>query len=96
MLGRTWADLAESGALRDADGLIVALNQSRTFRAIPVALRTASGTVFDLELSGSPVDRQGRDFRGFGQVRSITDQPPEEWTAASAEAPTHARHLPLP
>lgn len=89
MLGRTWADLAGSGALRDADGLIVALNQGRTFRAIPVALRTASGTVFDLELSGSPVDRQGRDFRGFGQVRSITDHPPEEPAAASAEAPTH-------
>ncbi|MCJ2034633.1 PAS domain-containing sensor histidine kinase [Methylobacterium sp. J-068] len=82
MLGRSWQVLSEIGVLRDAEGLIAALSQSRTFRAIPVTLLAADGTVIELELSGSPTERGGREFRGFGQVRAVS--PPKEETAPPA------------
>jgi PAS domain S-box-containing protein len=71
MLGRTWQSLSTSGILRDAEGLIAALSQARTFRAIPITLVAPDGTAFELELSGSPIDRTGRGFRGFGHLRSV-------------------------
>ncbi|GJD72157.1 PAS domain-containing sensor histidine kinase [Methylobacterium goesingense] len=72
LLGRTWRALADARTLRDADGLLAALGEARTFRAIPVTLVAGGDRVFEMELSGSPVDRSGRGFRGFGQVRSVT------------------------
>lgn len=90
MFGRTWRALSASEALRDADGLLVAVDKGRTFRSIPVILMGADGTRFELDLSGSPLDRTGRGFRGFGQIRSITKPengpPPEAPTPPSASA----------
>ncbi|WP_264046275.1 PAS domain-containing sensor histidine kinase [Methylobacterium flocculans] len=88
MLGRTWRELSESGALTDAQGLIAALAQARTFRSIPLTLLSDPETVVELDLSGSPVDRTGRDFRGFGQVRSIGPCPQDRaCTPSVATAP---------
>ncbi|MCK2052845.1 ATP-binding protein [Methylobacterium sp. 37f] len=69
--GRTWRDLAQAEILRDAGGLLTALEGARTFRAIPVTLIEPDGALCELELSGAPIDRSGNGFRGFGQVRSI-------------------------
>ncbi|KQP33674.1 hypothetical protein ASF49_07265 [Methylobacterium sp. Leaf104] len=75
--GRTWHALAEAAVLRDAGGLLAALESGRTFRAIPITMIDAGGAVCELELSGAPASRSGTGFRGFGQVRSISDTPPE-------------------
>lgn len=94
MLGRTWRALADTRTLRDADGLLAALGEARTFRAIPVTLVTGDGSAFELELSGSPADRSGRGFRGFGQIRSVappaTSPPVAEPGAGHDAAPDAA------
>ncbi|MCJ2045021.1 ATP-binding protein [Methylobacterium sp. J-078] len=93
MLGRTWRALSDTETLRDAEGLLAALAEARTFRAIPVTLIAADASVFELELSGSPVDRSGRGFRGFGQVRSVAPaeaHPPVAEPEAIGEGPEAA------
>lgn len=73
LVGRTWQALADADVLRDAGGLLTALDRGRTFRAIPLALIGADGATCDLEVSGAPKNRAGEGFRGFGQIRSVTD-----------------------
>ncbi|MGU3359614.1 ATP-binding protein [Methylobacterium sp. M6A4_1b] len=85
--GRTWHALAEAAVLRDAGGLLAALESGRTFRAIPITMIDAGGAVCELELSGAPASRSASGFRGFGQVRSIADAPPEPDAAKASPAP---------
>lgn len=70
--GHTWRALAGVDVLRDAGGLLTALDRGRTFRAIPLTLIGADGAICELEVSGAPKSRSGAGFRGFGQIRSIT------------------------
>ncbi|WP_146056321.1 ATP-binding protein [Methylobacterium sp. V23] len=69
--GRSWQALADADVLRDAGGLLAALDLGRTFRAIPLTLLAADGGLCDLDVSGAPKNRAGSGFRGFGQIRSI-------------------------
>jgi PAS domain S-box-containing protein len=69
--GRSWKALADADVLRDAGGLLAALDLGRTFRAIPLTLLAADGGLCDLDVSGAPRKRAGSGFRGFGQIRSI-------------------------
>lgn len=64
MVGRSWQALSQAGILDDAEGLLAALAAHRTFRSIPLTLR--EGRTYDLDVSGAPLARSGRDFQGFG------------------------------
>jgi len=78
ILGRSWAALSRAGIVRDGEGLISVLEAQRTFRAIPLGIRLASGRGMELDLSGAPLARAGqasRGFAGFGLVRSFETEP---------------------
>ncbi|NEU10973.1 PAS domain-containing protein [Methylobacterium sp. BTF04] len=86
VIARAWSALSESGILIDAEGLLSALSQRRTFRAIPVTLmRPGADGPVDLELSGAPLDRMGGGFGGFGLVRSSASVPPSPDVPARPE-----------
>lgn len=83
LAGRSWHDLSRSGTVLDAEGLLSALDQRRTFRAIPVTLvRSDPGQVIELEISGAPLARTGGGFGGFGLVRPVAG------SAVAASVPT--------
>ncbi|WP_196805438.1 histidine kinase dimerization/phospho-acceptor domain-containing protein [Methylobacterium sp. 77] len=92
LIGKTWAALSQTRALLDAEGLLLALAQRRTFRAISVTLRTdgAPGAL-DLDISGTPIQRPGADFsgfNGFALVRlSLAPPAQEPETQQEREAP---------
>ncbi|KQU15988.1 hypothetical protein ASG63_11340 [Methylobacterium sp. Leaf94] len=91
--GRSWQALADADILRDAGGLLAALDLGRTFRAIPLTLIAADGALCDLEMSGAPKSRAGSGCRGFGQIRSITGPvaaPPAPTVAAAPAQATTA------
>lgn len=76
LIGRTWAALSHTRTLLDAEGLLQALAQRRTFRAISVTLQ-ADGMpgAMDLDISGTPIQRGAAEFtgfNGFAMVRSST------------------------
>ncbi|SFH00462.1 PAS fold [Methylobacterium gossipiicola] len=78
ILGRSWPALSRAGIVRDGEGLISVLAAQRTFRAIPLGIRRASGECVEFELSGAPLARSGqapRGFAGFGLVRSVEAAP---------------------
>lgn len=67
MTGRSWQALAETRVLTDAEGMLAALSNRRTFRAISLVLRRPGSTVpLELELSGAPLGRAGQTFSGYG------------------------------
>lgn len=74
LAGHSWHALSRSGTVLDAEGLLSALDQRRTFRAIPVTLiRNGPGQAMELELSGAPLARSGGGFGGFGMVRAVAE-----------------------
>ncbi len=74
LIGQSWHALSRSGTVRDAEGLLSALDQRRTFRAIPVTLvRGGPGQPVELDLSGAPLARTGGGFGGFGILRTVAD-----------------------
>ena len=67
MAGRSWHDLAQSRVLADAEGLLAALAERRTFRAIPLVLRRpGSSQPLEVEVSGAPLARADQPFAGYG------------------------------
>lgn len=79
LIARSWRNLSESGVVLDGQGLLTALDLRRTFRAVPIALvRHGIGAALDLEISGSPLDRTGGGFGGFGIIRAPSDDVPAD------------------
>lgn len=67
MAGRSWQALAQSRVLADAEGLLAALAERRTFRAIPLVLRRpGTSQPLEVEFSGAPLARADQPFAGYG------------------------------
>ncbi|KQT84246.1 ATP-binding protein [Methylobacterium sp. Leaf466] len=88
MLGASWQGLAESRVLTDAEGLLAALAQQRTFRAISLVLRRpGSPARFEMELSGTPLARAGQPFSGYGGFGLLRPLPVDERPAEPLDDP---------
>lgn len=93
MLGRTWTALSQTRTLLDAEGLLLALAQRRTFRAISVTLQAdGAPDAMDLDISGTPTRRAGDEFvgfNGFAMVRPSVSPSAQDGVAGvdGAEAP---------
>ncbi|TXM69773.1 ATP-binding protein [Methylobacterium sp. WL120] len=75
LVGRSWADLAEAGQLRDADAFLAAVETRHTFRALPAVLDAGTVGTLALDLSGACLGRSGDAFSGlggYGVVRAVT------------------------
>ncbi|MCC0804840.1 PAS domain-containing protein [Methylobacterium sp. W2] len=76
MLGRTWSALSQTRTLLDAEGLLLALAQRRTFRAISVTLQPdGAPDAMDLDISGTPTRRAGEEFAGFNGFAMVRPSP---------------------
>ncbi|GLS46197.1 PAS domain-containing sensor histidine kinase [Methylobacterium brachythecii] len=65
LLGHSWTALGEAGAIQGGS-LLEALTAHRTFRALPVVLRSpGADREIELELSGTPSGRASQPFSGF-------------------------------
>ena len=103
LVGRSWADLAEAGQLRDADAFLAGVETRDTFRAIPAILDAGTFGKLALDLSGACLGRSGDAFSGlggYGVVRAVTapgvateppagppETPADPVEAVTAEAP---------
>ena len=75
LVGRSWADLAAAGRLRDADAFLSAVEGRRTFRALPAVLDVGAAGMLALDVSGACHGRSGDAFSGlggYGVVRAAT------------------------
>ena len=67
MAGRSWQTLVQTRVLADAEGLLAALADRRTFRAITLLLkRPETSQILEVELSGVPLARSDQPFNGYG------------------------------
>lgn len=91
LIGRTWAALSQTRTLLDAEGLLLALAERRTFRSIAVTLNLDGPPgALDLDISGTPAQRADapfKGFNGFALVRPSSAPPDRRSAAAPAEAP---------
>ncbi|MFD1303249.1 ATP-binding protein [Methylobacterium marchantiae] len=88
LIGRTWAALSQTRTLIDAEGLLLALAQRRTFRAISVTLRNdGAPSALDLDISGTPIQRAGTAFTGFNGFALVrpASSPPSDGPEAQPE-----------
>ncbi|GJD96436.1 ATP-binding protein [Methylobacterium iners] len=96
LAGQSWAALSAGGTLIDAGGLLAALAERRTFRAIPLTLRRPGNAgFFDLELSGAPLSRAERDFTGYGGFGLVRPSTFAEESVLPAVAPRDERADPV-
>ena len=75
LVGRSWAELAEAGQLRDADAFLAAVGTRHTFRALSTVLDAGTAGMLALDLSGACLGRSGDAFSGlggYGVVRAVT------------------------
>ncbi|GJD41101.1 Cell-division control histidine kinase PdhS [Methylobacterium bullatum] len=90
MLGRTWSALSQTRTLLDAEGLLLALAQRRTFRAISVTLQPdGAPDAMDLDISGTPTRRAGDEFsgfNGFAMVRPSVSPSAQDVVASTDDA----------
>lgn len=86
LVGQRWQDLATSGRLSGADGVLAALRERRTFRGETAVLETGIGPC-RVELSGAPVGRGEANFLGFAGFGLIRSLPMTEPAASSRVQP---------
>ena len=85
LVGQLWQDLAATGRLSGADGVLAALRDRRTFRGEPAVLDAGAGPC-RVELSGAPLGRGEAafsGFAGFGLIRGLPASAPEAVPIAS-------------
>ena len=80
LVGQPVQELAESGRIAGADGVLAALHERRTFRGERATFNASVGA-FEVELSGAPLGRGDAAFSGFGGFGLIRGAPPALFAA---------------
>lgn len=95
LVGRDWRDIARAGPPGDADPILTALAERRTFRAAPMIFDV--GGPIALELSGAPIGRGGTVFSGFGGFGVVRGVPAEDSMnpATASTRPAGAQASPI-
>ncbi|MBU69329.1 MAG: PAS domain-containing sensor histidine kinase [Cupriavidus sp.] len=87
LVGQRWQDMAATGLLSEADSVLTALRDRRTFRGESAVLDAGTGP-FRVDLSGAPLGRGDAAFSGFGGFGLIRSAPNAIKVVAEPAAPT--------